>query len=199
MNGAVRRRSPIAAVVLAAGTSSRLGAPKQLLLLDGQPVLQHVVDVARDCFDCVVVVLGHAAEDVRRAVRFPSGTIIAVNKNYADGQASSLAAGLAAVPADADAAAILLGDQPRIDRDVVDRVVEAFERSGKPVARPGFGGTPGHPVIMARRVFERAARARGDEGARAVFAADEVARVDIDADAPVDIDTWDAYERLAGG
>jgi len=189
----------IAAVVLAAGESSRLGAPKQLLLLDGIPVLQHVVDFAGRFFGHLVVVLGHASDDIRRAVKFPEGASVVVNDDYATGQASSLRAGLAAVPSTAAAAAILLGDQPRLDSEVVARVVKTFDTSGKPVARPRFRGIPSHPVLIGRALFDRVARVEGDEGARSIFTYDDVAEVDFDADAPVDIDTWEAYERLIRG
>src|SRR5918997_5983315 len=103
----------ISAVVLAAGASTRLGRPKQLLELDGKPLLQHVVDALDGAgLDEVVVVLGHEAERIRAAVVLPARGRVVVNRAHRSGQASSLRAGLDAVDAASEAAVVVLGDQP---------------------------------------------------------------------------------------
>lgn len=187
----------VGAVVLAAGTSSRLGRPKQLLPLDGRPVLQHVVDAtAAAGFAEIVVVLGHAARDVERALTLPPAARVVVNDDYARGQSTSLRAGLRALGRRVDAAAILLGDQPRLAPEVVRAVVEAHARGDADVVRPSYRGVPGHPVVAARSAWPALMEATGDAGARSVMGRVDVRTVDVDMDAPADVDTWDAYVRL---
>jgi molybdenum cofactor cytidylyltransferase len=190
----------ISGVILAAGTSSRLGRPKQLLELGGKPALQHAIDLAASAgLDEVVVVLGHEAPRIRAAVRLPPFGRAVINPNYASGQASSLQAGLEAVDAGAEAAVVLLGDQPGVDPKAIGAVLDAWRAGGGGVARAVYGGTPGHPVIIGREVFEAFASASGDDGGRAVLAGQEVAVVEIEAPAPFDIDTWEQYEEVRRG
>lgn len=190
----------ISGVILAAGTSSRLGRPKQLLELGGKPALQHAIDLAASAgLDEVVVVLGHEAPRIRAAVRLPPFGRAVINPNYASGQASSLRAGLEAVGAGAEAAVVLLGDQPGVDPRTIGTVLDAWRAVGGGMARAVYGGTPGHPVIIGRDVFEAFASASGDDGGRAVLAGQEVAVVEIDAPAPLDIDTWEQYEEVRRG
>lgn len=192
----------LAAVVLAAGTSARLGRPKQLLPLDGRPILQHVVDTAAAAaIGEIVVVLGHAARDVRRALTLPDGGRVVVNPDYERGQSTSLRAGLAALGPHVDAVAILLGDQPRLPPDVVRAVVDAHARGDAAVVRPSYRGVPGHPVVAARAAWPALTAAPGDAGARTVMDAArvDVRVLDVDIDAPADVDTWDAYVRLRDG
>jgi molybdenum cofactor cytidylyltransferase len=190
----------ISGVILAAGTSSRLGRPKQLLELGGKPALQHAIDLAASAgLDEVVVVLGHEAPRIRAAVRLPPFGRAVINPNYASGQASSLRTGLEAVDAGAEAAVILLGDQPGVDPRTIGEVLDAWRARGGGVARAVYGGTPGHPVIIGRDVFEAFASASGDDGGRAVLAGQEIAVVEVDAPAPLDIDTWEQYEEVRRG
>ena len=189
----------IAGVVLAAGTSARLGRPKQLLDLEGRPVLQHVVDaVCSAGLDEVVVVLGHAAEDIRAGLSLPAGARTVVNPDYELGQSTSLHAGLDALSNDVEAAVIILGDQPRLTTDVVRRVVAEWRARGAPVLRPLFRGSPGHPVVAARAAWDAFRRAAGDEGARGVMAAAgvEVAEVELGLEPLEDLDTWASYDRI---
>ncbi|HEX2049484.1 MAG TPA: nucleotidyltransferase family protein [Actinomycetota bacterium] len=192
----------LAAVVLAAGTSSRLGQPKQLLPLDGRPVLQHVLDIAAAAgAGEIVVVLGHAARDVRRALTLPDGARVVVNPDYELGQSTSLRAGLAALGPHVDAAAILLGDQPRLPPDVMRAVVDAHARGDAAVVRPSYRGVPGHPVIATRAAWPALTAVAGDAGARTAMDAArvDVRVLDVDMDAPADVDTWDSYVRLRDG
>ena len=188
----------ISGVVLAAGTSSRLGRPKQLLELDGRPLLQHVVDAAAASgLDEVVVVLGHESERVASALALPPGTRVVVNHEYEAGQSTSLSAGLASVDPRADAAAILLGDQPRLTSSAIRKVLDAFRNSDAPIVRALWQGTPGHPVVLARSEWESVRRLEGDKGARDLVAASARAEV-VEMDEPPveDVDTWEQYETL---
>ena len=191
----------ISAVVLAAGTSSRLGQPKQLLVLDGKPVLQHVVDaVTEGGFGEIVVVLGHESGRVGDALVLPTGARTVVNRDYALGQATSLRAGVSAVRPDSEAAAIFVGDQPHIDAACVRRVVEAFRAGHKPVARARYGGVPGHPVVVAHAAFGLFSGLSGDRGlGHLLDSSDDVVEVELGTDPPEDIDTWEQYERMRDG
>jgi molybdenum cofactor cytidylyltransferase len=192
----------IAGIILAAGTSSRLGRPKQLLELDGRPLLQHVVDaMAGASLDELVVVLGHEAARIEAALELPGTGRVVVNPDYGSGQAASLRAGIAALDPAAEAAVVVLGDQPRLTPDLVTRALDAFATAGVPVIRSVYGGVPGHPVVVARSEFAAIARVRGDRGARSVWSASpELVHEEAMGDAPLeDVDTWESYERLLRG
>jgi molybdenum cofactor cytidylyltransferase len=188
----------ISGVVLAAGTSSRLGRPKQLLELEGRPLLQHVVDAAAASgLAEVVVVLGHESDRIATALALPSGTRIVVNHHYEAGQSTSLRAGLSSVDSRTDAAAILLGDQPRLTPSAIRKTLDAFRASEAPIMRALWQGTPGHPVVLARSEWGSIQKLMGDKGARDLVAAS--ARVDVVemGEPPMDdVDTWEQYEKL---
>lgn len=187
----------ISGVILAAGTSSRLGRPKQLLVLGGKPVLQHTIDSAASAgLDELIVVLGHVAARVRSAVDLPPGARAITNPEFASGQTSSLRSGLAAVDARAEAAVVLLGDQPGLQPTTVRTVVEGWRSGTAPVARAVYRGTPGHPVVIGRAAFAAFENASGDDGGRAVLADLGAEEIELRTAAPSDLDTWEHYERL---
>ncbi len=176
-----------------------MGRPKQLLALEGRPLLQHVIDAAVAApLDGIVVVLGHASDEVAAALTLPVGVRVVVNPLHDRGQSTSLRAGLAAMPARARAALILLGDQPEVRLEAIRALVEAQARSAAPVLRAAYGGRAGHPVVLAREVWEEAAAQRGDSGARALISAHagRVELVEVGGDPPQDIDTPDDLARL---
>lgn len=187
------------AVVLAAGTASRLGRPKATLMWRRKPLLEHVLAaVEASALAGGVVVLGHASRDIRRAVTLPDEMQAVVNPAYASGQASSLRCGLAALAEDTDAAAVLLADQPTISAPAIDAVVAAWRDGSGPVVRARYRDGPGHPVLLARSVWPEIATLEGDTGARPLLAAhpEWLAEVDVDGDAPPDVDTWADYRAL---
>lgn len=189
----------ISGIVLAAGTSTRLGTPKQLLEIDGRPLLQHVLDAAcASRLDEIVIVLGHKAEIIRAALALPDTARIILNEDYETGQSSSLRTGLAAVSHQTEAAVILLGDQPGMTPALIDAVIDRWRATDAPIVRPTFQGTPGHPVIVGRGEWVSFARAEGDRGAATVMERDP-ARVEIfEMAIPSleDVDTWEQYERI---
>lgn len=190
----------ISGVVLAAGTSSRFGRPKQLLDLGGIPVLRHVLDAAvAGGLDEVVVVLGHHAREIVDAVP-PTGRVrIASNPQYADGQSTSLRTGLQAVEAGSEAAVILLGDQPWVRPDAIAAVVAAFRNGNGPVVQATYEGRPAHPTLLGRSVWATVVEeSEGDEGARAVLGRhpEWVAAAEVGGAPPEDIDTEEDYARL---
>jgi molybdenum cofactor cytidylyltransferase len=193
----------ITGVVLAAGTSSRLGRPKQLLDLGGKPVLRHVVDAALSSpLTEVLVVLGHEAEAVSAAVPESPRVRIVINPDYAQGQSNSLRMGLAAAGHGSEAAVIMLGDQPGIRPGAVGAVVAAFRADGGSVVQAAYGGRPAHPTLLARTIWaELIQELEGDEGARTVLDRHPGWRalVEVGGHPPEDIDTEDDYERIRSG
>jgi molybdenum cofactor cytidylyltransferase len=180
------------AVVLGAGTSTRLGRPKQLLELDGRPLLQHMVDVVSPSFDGVVIVLGHEAERIEAALTFPANARVVVNERYPTGQASSVLAGVAAVDEAADRVAVFVGDQPRMPRQLIDEVLAASAAAD--VVRPGSPDAPGHPVVVRGQALERLRNS--DEDPRPLLRGSSVHYVETSLPQPADVDTWEAYEAL---
>ena len=195
----------LSGLILAAGSSTRMGQPKQLLPLDGRPLLQHVVDaVAASRLDEIILVLGHRAQEIEGALRFPPQRTVRIvtNPDYAEGQSTSLRLGLRTASAEAQAAAILLGDQPQITTALIDRVAAAFATANAPIVRPAYTDArgrrvPGHPVFLARRIWPDVETLRGDQGARALLTAhpDWLVEVPIEGDPTPDIDTWEDYQR----
>jgi molybdenum cofactor cytidylyltransferase len=192
----------IAAIVLAAGRSARLGRPKQLLELDGRPLLQHVIDaVADSSVDEILVVLGHEADRIERSIVLPRRGRVVLNPSFGQGQSTSVRRGLDAVRGDATAAVFVVGDQPRITGRIIDRVVEAWRESSAPVARAYFNGTPGHPVVVARSSWDAFKSPHGDAGGREAMDAGvvEVLEVEFEMEPLDDVDTWADYHRVHGG
>jgi len=189
----------IAAIILAAGQSSRMGAHKILLPLQGKPVILHAVDNANAAgFAEVIVVVGHCAEAVRAALAGQRIQIIE-NPDYRQGQSTSLRAGVAALRPEMDAALILLGDQPLVQPAILTALVQAWQQSGKPIVAPLYNGQRGNPVLFARALFPELLSVTGDQGGRAILQrhAQEIELVPmLDADAAEDLDTWQQYQTL---
>jgi len=186
----------IAGIVLAAGTSSRMGRNKLVEMVCGKPLVRHAVDAALEGgLDPVLVVSGHEAERIDKAVGGASVTILH-NRDFGHGLSSSLRTGLAAVPPDCDGAMILLGDMPGISGALVDRLKQAFDPSaGRAICVAAAHGHQGHPVLWGRSFFSEIASLKGDKGARVLLDthAAMVAQVETGDDAPLtDIDTLEA-------
>jgi molybdenum cofactor cytidylyltransferase len=188
----------ISGIVLAAGTSSRLGRPKQLLDLGGRPVLQRVLDAALAAsLDEILVVLGHMADDVEAAVTFEEGVRPVLNPDYREGQSTSLRTGLRAVHEGSVAAVMLLGDQPGVRPAAIDAVVAAWRSGAGPIVQASYQGSPAHPTLVGRETWPELETASGDEGARGFIAAHSRERtlVEVGGDVPDDIDTEEDYRR----
>lgn len=178
----------IAGLVLAAGAGERFGGPKQLAELGGRSLLEHVLAaMERPALDRVVVVLGAHSDEVLAKVPL-HGAEPLVCAEWAEGMAASLRAGIEELAA-ADAVVVVLGDQPRIAPEAVERVVAA-RGAGAPAVRATYGGVPGHPVLLERELFPALRELHGDAGARAVLQEVEVREVACDGlGGPDDVDT----------
>lgn len=186
----------IAALLLAAGSSVRMGQPKLLLELGGQTLLRRAVEQAKASkADEVVVVVGPMRAEMERELA-GTGAQLVDNPDHLSGMASSLRAGIRALGPDVEAAVVLLGDQPFQDRVVIDRLVDAYRAGEQPIVVPLYAGRRGNPVLFDRSLFDELAAQHGDQGGREVIAADpsRVATVAFDSERPQqDLDTWDDY------
>ena len=197
---AVPRGLQVAALVMAAGRSSRMGPANKLLAeVDGQPMVRRVDAALASAAAPVIVVLGHDAHRVRAALRGCKVHFIE-NPDFAAGMSTSLRQGLAAVPDDIDGVVILLGDMPRIDHAAIERLIAAFNPvEGRSICVPVWNGKRGNPVLWARRYFSEMTAIAGDVGARHLIGehGDQVAEVSMPDDATlIDIDTPEALGAL---
>jgi molybdenum cofactor cytidylyltransferase len=188
----------LSAVVLAAGLSRRMGRRKLLLELEGKPLVRWAVEGITPHVDEIVVVTAPRDAALRDALG-GLGVRFVENPRPEDGQATSIAAGIAALGRDVESAVIVLGDQPVLPPDVVPALHATFRRTAKPIVVPVYRGTPGTPVLFAAALFGELAALTGDAGARRVVARDaaRVARVELDVEMPPDVDTPEDLARLA--
>ena len=194
----------IAAVVLSAGESSRMGQPKALLPIDGQTFIEKIVGaLKRTSVGAVIVVLGHNAEEMKRRVEHLPIEIL-VNPGYKLGQLSSLQVAVRRLEAQADCAGVLvhLVDHPYIDPVLVETMIERFTASGKVIVVPRYAGRRGHPVIFSRKLFAELLAAPLDQGAKQVVNAHRDDTLEIDTEhegITVDIDTPELYRQHVKG
>jgi len=193
----------IAGVVLAAGSSSRLGVPKQLLVYRGMPLIAHVVEnLLTTQVDEVIVVLGSGAEQVAGVLEgYPVKVI--VNREFAAGQSTSLKAGLAALGSEARAALFVLGDQPLVSAQTINQLIEHYRcAGGEIIVAPCFKGKRGNPVLFDRVFFKEIFSLSGDVGAREIILRhpEKLIKVDVsDMGVVFDVDTWADYGSLVAG
>jgi len=192
----------LTAVILAAGSSTRLGQPKQLLDWQGRPLVRHIAEIAlASVVDGVAIVTGAYADETAGAL---DGLCVQLvfNPDYRLGQSTSLRAGLVALDPDASAVVVLLVDQPTVVPAAIDAVVGIWHARRSLIVQARHGSTPSHPVLFARPLFAELQHVQGDEGARSILRAnrDEIAFADLPGPAPFDIDTEDDYRTaLATG
>jgi molybdenum cofactor cytidylyltransferase len=191
----------IAAVVLGAGKSSRMGGPNKLLAeINGKPLVRIVTEAALASHARpVVVVTGHQRDKVE-AVLGGLPIKFAHNPHYADGLGTSLKAGIAALPPDVDGAIVCLGDMPQVDAEIIDRLIGAFDPDhGALVVIPTIDGKRGNPVVWSRRFFPDLMTVEGDIGARHLIGryTEAVAEVPFTGTAALtDVDTPEALEAV---
>jgi molybdenum cofactor cytidylyltransferase len=192
----------VAAVILAAGESRRMGGPNKLAAtIGGRPLVRIAAEAAiAGRVEPVIVVTGHEPAVVEAALAgLPVQTVH--NPDYARGLSTSLRAGLGAVPPEADGVIVLLADMPEIDAAVIGRLIAAFDPdSARPVVVPTFAGRRGNPVLWPRRFFAELAAVEGDTGGRRLIEShpEAVTEVEIGPAVAVDVDTPEALAAAGG-
>lgn len=191
----------VAAVVLAAGESSRFGSPKQLAEIDGKPMIARIVGrVAQSNVERTVVVLGCEFEKVSDALAgFPEVEVLE-NPEYRSGIAGSLKVGLSRI-GELDAVMFVLGDLPGLGTADIDAVLGAYLRSNAPLALGKVDGVQAHPVIFRKDLWPELQGTGGDIGGRDVVKAHlhEAVTVELPPSCGADIDTLEDYLRGNGG
>ncbi len=195
-----QQKKEIVGIILAAGTGSRMKQTKQLLSYRGKPLLQHIIDAATGSMLAkVILVLGHEAEVIRKRIVLNDIVEVIQNPYYRSGQSGSLKVGLAAVSETCEAAMFLLGDQPLINSEVIDRIIQQYDKTGSTLVIPRYEGTRGNPVLIDQSLFKELEQLSGDTGGRELFRChhEAIEYLDIQADAILtDIDTPEDYQRL---
>jgi len=190
----------VAAILLAAGRSTRMGANKLLEHLNGKPLVRQVAEAALASeAHPVIVVTGHQQEQVKAALE-GLDLVFIHNADFADGLSTSLKAGVAALSAEVTAVIVLLGDMPLVTSEAMNAVIMAFEATPEKIAAvPVYKGEWGNPVLLSRVLFGEVARLQGDAGARKLLQgrAGEVLEVPIASDAVlIDLDTPEALAKV---
>lgn len=203
-----------AAIILAAGSSSRMGSGRHKLLLPlrDRPVLAHVLDaVLASQARPVVLLLGHQAELVRAHIasyitRFDLGII--ENPDYLQGMSTSMRLGIQTLQTygytkyqdkEVDSALVLLGDQPLITAQHIDTLIATYRTTGKSIIAPTYEGKRGNPILFDASLFPELLEITGDEGGRSVLERhrEEIFTVEMGSPlANIDVDTWEAYQRV---
>jgi molybdenum cofactor cytidylyltransferase len=186
----------VSGLVLAAGGSSRLGRPKQLLPFGDATLLDAVLGTARACaFDQRVVALGGSAGEVRGAVDL-TGFDVVVNESFGEGCSSSIAAALGVVDPACEVLVLMLGDQPGVTPETVRALLDG--RGDAPLAVCAYSDGRGHPFAFARSVFGELSELHGDKAVWKLLEqrAGDVVEVPLEGPVPRDVDTWKDYDAV---
>jgi molybdenum cofactor cytidylyltransferase len=191
-------RDRVAGVVLAAGLSSRMGRNKMLIEVGGQPLIRRAVATALEAaLDPVLVVLGHESESVRAALLGLSCTQV-VNPEYARGMNISLRAGIRALPEDATAAVVMLGDMPLIDASMIRALAAAFRRGSAPLVISTYDGVVAPPILYGRALFPELGELDAESCGKKVVKAHRAQAIELawPKDALTDLDHPEDIERV---
>jgi len=196
-------KKPTAGIILAAGLSTRFGRPKQLMDLNGKPLIEWVVDACLSSrLDKIVVVLGHDAPQIASnlSLKYKDRRITTIiNPQYKNGMSQSLRTGLANVMKDFPSVMFLLGDQPLVSSTLIDRLLESFWESEKDLCVPVHKDTRGNPTLFSSKFYKHLLNVSGDIGAREIIQAHPEAVLLVEAKDPLpffDIDTEKDLEAL---
>jgi molybdenum cofactor cytidylyltransferase len=192
-------RKFVSGLILAAGSSRRLGQPKQLLPYQGTILLDWTLAQAAAAhgLDEVIVVLGQAADEIRPRLQASRAKVL-LSQTFTEGCSGSYKTGIGTLDARADAVMVLLGDQPGVDTTIIDQVAADWRTRGGSIALTSYRGRHGHPMVFASTLFERLLQLQGDKAAWKILDAhpDWVRHVELDRAFPADVDTWQDYEAL---
>jgi len=186
-------------VILAAGSSSRLGQPKQLLSYQHKSLLARTIEAAKSTRDgIVVVILGEKHAAIAKDVE-PSGVRVVYNEGWEEGMSSSIRAGLSVLTAHTELDGVILTvcDQPYLTAWVLNALLDAAESSGKSIVASAYGDTLGTPVFFSKQHFEDLLALKGAEGARMLIKKYETQVASLPFEkGEVDIDTLEDYQKL---
>jgi molybdenum cofactor cytidylyltransferase len=193
----------IAGLVLAAGESSRMGTDKARLGYNNRTFLETILNTLAEAgIERVAVVLGHHAEEIRQSVNL-RGAEVVINPDFRLGQTSSLQIGLNALDSrELEAVVLCLVDHPAVSAPTVRQLVDAFGKSRMPVVIPTYSGRHGHPVVIARRLFDELKSLGPDAGANTVVRRYQGATQFLEVNDPgilLNIDDPESYQRLLSG
>lgn len=187
----------VAALVLAAGSSRRLGQPKQLLEYKGRALLDASLDVARQApFDQRLVTVGGAAPEVLDTISFDDLEVVE-SVHHTQGCSSSIVSALTQLRNDIDGFVLLLGDQPEVEVETISTLIDAAG-SGAPIAVCRYDDGIGHPFWFGRETFGDLTELHGDKAVWKLIESGKfpVTEVSIAGNVPLDVDTWEEYEAL---
>ncbi len=190
----------ISAIVLAAGASTRMGRQKLLLDLKGKPVLQRVLEAALASELLEVLCVVRELKAIRQKISLAHPRLRWVINPQADqGQSTSIVAGLKAISPASQGALFMVGDQPLVTSELVNALVQLFEKESPFIAAPTFHGQARNPVLFHRNLFDELLALTGDQGGRALIEKyrEKAIFLEWKEEGPfLDMDVWEDYQRL---
>jgi molybdenum cofactor cytidylyltransferase len=194
-------KATISAIVLAAGTASRMGKPKQLLKVGTTTLLGAVLDkVTGSNADEVILVLGSSASRIIRKTAARRSKVV-LNKDFLKGMSTSLKAGLGALSPESDAVLVVLADQPLLSENTLNSMIQSYNATRSPIIAPKYHGKRGNPILFDRSLFPELLALTGDRGAKEVVERhpDLLLEVPVEDEGVVlDIDTREDYNKVRG-
>lgn len=191
----------IAIIILAAGKSSRMGSPKQLLKYRGTTLLQHSLDVATESnASPVILVLGSGIDEIKKQLN-KDQVLIIENPDWENGMASSIRCGISKILNEfknTDAAIIMVCDQPYVSSDLLNKLILTHQASGKAIIASHYDHILGTPALFHKNMFNELIALEGDRGAKVLFNkfSEEIASIEFN-EGSIDIDTGENYKNLA--
>jgi len=196
----------VSGIILAAGQSSRMGQPKQLLALGGKPMLWHVAMTACQAgFDEVIVITGAYEREVKEAVQDLPLKVI-YNEDWMQGQSASVKKAVQSIANESQAVVFLLADQPLVDIELIHNLIQTYHETGASIIMPRFQNIPGNPVLFDVGVWRAALlQLSGDEGARQIirknqeaiqYVESKNATIFLDADTPIEYGKMEAMWQV---
>lgn len=190
---------PAAAIILAAGSSSRLGMPKQMLTIHGKTLLQHSIDCAKEAgMKPIIVVLGARKEEIK--IDAPKEVLIVENEEWESGMASSIRTGIETLRGsfpDSESAILMVCDQPFISSSLLGKLLQKLKETGSSIIASGYGKTLGTPALFRKSHFEELSALKGDSGAKILFEKHKTNLSSVPFEkGSIDIDTDEDYRNL---
>jgi molybdenum cofactor cytidylyltransferase len=190
------KRSQLWAIILAGGESKRMKTPKMLLPFRGKTIIENVINIVTESeVDRTMVVLGSSADIISRII---TGAPVyhCYNDKYKEGMLSSVKCGFRNLPADLQGVLVFQGDQPLIPPETVNKVIEAWRKSGKGIVIPVTSGKRGHPLLVDRKYRDEIEKLDNEKGLRSLAEKFQSDVLEVEVDSPeilIDIDTQQDY------